>query len=97
MSFYRLGERFAVGGRERLRGAECRGDRQGHPGAEHATVWFGATLRGDNETISIGAGSNVQDSAVMHTDPGFPLTVGAERVDRTPGDDAWLHAWARAV
>src|SRR5258706_7655798 len=45
--------------------------------AEHATVWFGATLRGDNETISIGAGSNVQDSAVMHTDPGFPLTVGA--------------------
>ena len=45
--------------------------------AERATVWFGATLRGDNETISIGAGSNVQDSAVLHTDPGFPLTVGA--------------------
>jgi carbonic anhydrase/acetyltransferase-like protein (isoleucine patch superfamily) len=44
--------------------------------AERATVWFGATLRGDNETISIGAGSNVQDCAVMHTDPGFPLTVG---------------------
>ncbi len=46
--------------------------------AEHATVWFGATLRGDNETIDIGAGSNVQDSAVLHTDPGFPLTVGAQ-------------------
>jgi carbonic anhydrase/acetyltransferase-like protein (isoleucine patch superfamily) len=46
--------------------------------AERATVWFGATLRGDNETISIGARSNVQDSAVMHTDPGFPLTVGAD-------------------
>lgn len=45
--------------------------------AENATVWFGAILRGDNETISIGAGSNVQDSAVMHTDPGFPLTIGA--------------------
>jgi carbonic anhydrase/acetyltransferase-like protein (isoleucine patch superfamily) len=45
--------------------------------AERVTVWFGATLRGDNETIDIGAGSNVQDSAVMHTDPGFPLTVGA--------------------
>ena len=45
--------------------------------AERATVWFGATIRGDNETISIGAGSNVQDSAVLHTDPGFPLTVGA--------------------
>src|SRR5476649_2580530 len=45
--------------------------------AENSSVWFGATLRGDNETISIGAGSNVQDSAVMHTDPGFPLTVAA--------------------
>jgi carbonic anhydrase/acetyltransferase-like protein (isoleucine patch superfamily) len=45
--------------------------------ADRATVWFGATIRGDNETIHIGAGSNVQDSAVMHTDPGFPLTVGA--------------------
>jgi carbonic anhydrase/acetyltransferase-like protein (isoleucine patch superfamily) len=46
--------------------------------AERVTVWFGATLRGDNETINIGAGSNVQDSAVLHTDPGFPLTVGAQ-------------------
>jgi carbonic anhydrase/acetyltransferase-like protein (isoleucine patch superfamily) len=46
--------------------------------AEQVTVWFGATLRGDNETINIGAGSNVQDSAVLHTDPGFPLTVGAQ-------------------
>jgi carbonic anhydrase/acetyltransferase-like protein (isoleucine patch superfamily) len=46
--------------------------------AERASVWFGAALRGDNEIISIGAGSNVQDSAVLHTDPGFPLTVGAE-------------------
>ena len=39
--------------------------------AENSSVWFGATLRGDNETISIGAGSNVQDGAVLHTDPGF--------------------------
>jgi carbonic anhydrase/acetyltransferase-like protein (isoleucine patch superfamily) len=45
--------------------------------AERASVWFGAVIRGDNETISIGAGSNVQDSTVMHTDMGFPLTVGA--------------------
>src|ERR1700722_16053701 len=44
--------------------------------AEKSTVWFGATLRGDNETISIGANSNVQDSAVLHTDPGFPLSIG---------------------
>jgi carbonic anhydrase/acetyltransferase-like protein (isoleucine patch superfamily) len=56
--------------------------------AERATVWFGATLRGDNETISIGAGSNVQDSAVMHTDPGFPLAVGA---DVSIGHQAMLH------
>jgi carbonic anhydrase/acetyltransferase-like protein (isoleucine patch superfamily) len=44
--------------------------------AENSTVWFGATLRGDNEVIRIGANSNVQDAAVLHTDPGFPLSVG---------------------
>lgn len=44
--------------------------------AENSTVWFGATLRGDNETISIGADSNVQDSAVLHTDPGYPMSIG---------------------
>ena len=41
-----------------------------------AGVWFGAVIRGDNEPIVIGAGSNVQEHVVMHTDPGFPLTVG---------------------
>jgi carbonic anhydrase/acetyltransferase-like protein (isoleucine patch superfamily) len=46
--------------------------------AKNATVWFGAVLRGDNETIAIGAGSNVQDGAVLHTDPGFPLTIGEQ-------------------
>ena len=39
-------------------------------------IWFGAVLRGDNEQITIGAGTNVQELTVMHTDPGFPLTVG---------------------
>lgn len=39
-------------------------------------VWFGSVLRGDNEQIAIGAGSNVQELTVMHTDPGFPLTIG---------------------
>ena len=39
-------------------------------------VWFGAVLRGDNEPIVVGARSNVQELTVMHTDPGFPLTVG---------------------
>src|SRR5258708_38866547 len=56
--------------------------------AEHVTVWFGATLRGDNETIDIGAGSNVQDSAVMHTDPSFPLTV---RAHVSIGHQAMMH------
>ncbi len=39
-------------------------------------IWFGAAIRGDRETITIGARSNVQEHTVMHTDPGFPLTVG---------------------
>ena len=56
--------------------------------AEHASVWFGATLRGDNEPIRIGAYSNVQENVVMHTDMGAPLTV-AERV--TIGHQAMLH------
>ncbi|MDH5331511.1 MAG: gamma carbonic anhydrase family protein, partial [Aquincola sp.] len=41
-----------------------------------ASVWFGAVLRGDNEPIVVGANSNVQESTVLHTDPGYPLTVG---------------------
>jgi len=44
--------------------------------AQDASVWFGAVLRGDSEPIEIGEGSNVQDKAVLHTDPGFPLTIG---------------------
>lgn len=53
-----------------------------------ASVWFGATLRGDNEVIHIGAGSNVQENAVLHTDMGYPLTVGA---GCTIGHKAMLH------
>src|ERR1700710_569015 len=41
-----------------------------------ASVWFGAVLRGDNEWIEIGEGSNVQDNSTCHTDMGFPLTIG---------------------
>jgi carbonic anhydrase/acetyltransferase-like protein (isoleucine patch superfamily) len=43
----------------------------------NASIWFGAVLRGDNETMTIGENSNVQDNSVLHTDPGIPLTVGA--------------------
>ena len=53
-----------------------------------ASVWFGATLRGDNEPIAIGPGSNVQEHCVLHTDMGFPLTVGP---DCTIGHRAILH------
>src|SRR5574342_960667 len=45
---------------------------------EDASVWFGAIARGDNELIAIGRRSNVQDGCILHTDPGFPLTIGAE-------------------
>jgi carbonic anhydrase/acetyltransferase-like protein (isoleucine patch superfamily) len=44
------------------------------------SVWFGAVLRGDNEWIEIGERSQVQDNATLHTDPGFPLTIGADCV-----------------
>lgn len=43
---------------------------------EGASVWFGAVLRGDNEWIAVGRNSNVQDNAVLHTDMGYPLTIG---------------------
>lgn len=53
-----------------------------------ASVWFGAVLRGDNELIDVGARSNVQDGAILHTDPGFPLVIGE---DCTIGHGAILH------
>ena len=54
----------------------------------NTSVWFGATLRGDNERITIGENSNVQEGAVMHTDMGYPLTVGK---NVTIGHQAMLH------
>lgn len=56
--------------------------------ADASSVWFGAVIRGDNEPIVIGATSNVQENAVLHTDAGFPLTVG---VGVTVGHQATLH------
>lgn len=53
-----------------------------------ASVWFGAILRGDNEPITVGARSNVQDGCVFHTDMGYPLTIGS---DCTIGHKAILH------
>jgi carbonic anhydrase/acetyltransferase-like protein (isoleucine patch superfamily) len=56
--------------------------------APGASVWWGAVLRGDNELIDIGPGSNVQDGCVLHTDIGFPMTIGA---GCTVGHKAILH------
>jgi carbonic anhydrase/acetyltransferase-like protein (isoleucine patch superfamily) len=55
---------------------------------EDCSVWFGAVLRGDNERIAIGARSNIQDGATLHTDIGFPLVIGE---DCTIGHNAILH------
>lgn len=55
---------------------------------EKTSVWFGTTLRGDNERISIGAGSNIQENCVLHTDMGFPLVIGE---GCTIGHKAMLH------
>lgn len=55
---------------------------------EGASVWFGAVVRGDNEPIVIGEGTNIQENCVLHTDPGFPMTLGA---NVTVGHMATLH------
>ncbi len=53
-----------------------------------SSVWFGCTLRGDNELIEVGAGSNIQENCVLHTDMGFPLSIGE---GCTIGHKAMLH------
>ncbi len=55
------------------------------------SVWFGAILRGDNELIHLGKGSNIQENFVLHTDLGFPLRIG---VNCTIGHKAMLHGCA---
>lgn len=54
----------------------------------NASVWFNAVIRGDNEPITVGENSNVQDGSVLHTDPGFPLAIGR---DVTIGHKVMLH------
>lgn len=54
----------------------------------NANIWFGVTIRGDNDEISIGDDSNVQDLTMMHTDTGFPLVIGT---GCTIGHKAMLH------
>ena len=55
---------------------------------ENASVWYNVTIRADNEPITIGKNSNVQEACVLHVDPGFPLTIGN---DVSVGHQAMLH------
>ncbi|MEM9027157.1 MAG: gamma carbonic anhydrase family protein [Pseudomonadota bacterium] len=55
---------------------------------EDTSVWFNAVLRGDNEPIEVGPRSNIQESCVLHVDPGFPINIGA---DCTIGHKVMLH------
>lgn len=55
---------------------------------DEASVWFGTVIRGDNERITLGDRVNIQENCVLHTDPGFPMTIGA---DCTIGHKAMLH------
>lgn len=54
----------------------------------NASIWFGVTIRGDNELISIGENSNVQENCVLHTDKGYPMSIGKQV---TIGHQAMLH------
>lgn len=54
----------------------------------NASIWFGVVIRADNEAMHIGAGSNIQEAAVLHSDPGSPLTIGD---NVTVGHQAMLH------
>jgi len=54
----------------------------------HASVWFNVAIRGDNELITIGENSNVQEGAVLHTDVGYPMLIGK---NVTVGHQAMLH------
>ncbi len=54
----------------------------------HASIWWNAVIRGDSEPITIGENTNIQDGCVLHTDPGFPLSIGR---DVTVGHLAMLH------
>ena len=56
--------------------------------AEDSSIWFGVTVRGDTETITVGKGSNIQDGSVLHADVGKPLTIGD---NVTVGHKVMLH------
>lgn len=88
MALYTLGERRVV-----IRGEECFiADNATVIGSvilhEQASVWYNAVIRGDSDVITIGERTNIQDAAVLHTDPGIPMTLGS---NVSVGHMAMLH------
>jgi carbonic anhydrase/acetyltransferase-like protein (isoleucine patch superfamily) len=57
---------------------------------EDVGIWFGSVLRGDNEPIVVGKGTNIQEGVMIHTDPRYPVTIRRELHDRPPRDHPWL-------
>ncbi|NRA23940.1 MAG: gamma carbonic anhydrase family protein [Oleispira sp.] len=84
---YQLGERKPI-----IEGAHFIADNASIIGSvilkENASIWFNCVIRGDNDVITIGENSNVQDGAVLHTDPGYELTLGQ---GVTIGHNAMVH------
>jgi hypothetical protein len=72
--------RAGISGRRPILGRRDRGADRPRRLKSHASVWFGAVLRGDNEWIEIGERSQIQDNATLHTDPGFPMVTGSNCV-----------------
>lgn len=80
MSFYRLAEhqpQLIGEGHFIAPSADLIGQVVLHP---NSSVWFNAVIRADNDLIEVGAGSNIQDGSILHTDPGFPLKIAANVV-----------------
>ncbi len=76
MAIYNLGDRQPVLGREAWVAPNATLIGDVHLGDE-ASIWWNAVVRGDNDTITIGAGSNIQDGSVLHVDAGVPMILGA--------------------
>ena len=62
---------------------------------DYVGVWFGAVIRGDNERITLGNGTNVQDCSVLHTDPGMPAHYWCKCNNRPQGNATWLYRGRR--
>jgi carbonic anhydrase/acetyltransferase-like protein (isoleucine patch superfamily) len=87
MPIYSLGDRHPVLGLDAWVAPNATVIGDVHLG-DNASIWWNAVVRGDNDTITIGAGSNIQDGSVLHVDAGVPLSIGA---NVTVGHQVMLH------